>query len=138
MSKNELQVLPVEVADLKMEVDQWREARGKLGPMPEELWACATELARRYGVRVVSLPLGLDASRLKKRVVESGREARVPLEEKILATPFIELTCPPPMAVPRHVVEMERRDGGRMTIRLEAAGAAELEVLTRLFWSSGR
>jgi hypothetical protein len=108
-------------------MELWREAHGGPGSrIPKALWDEAVGVAREEGVSAASRALRLDYIRLRDRVaVAEGHSQK---------QGFVELEMGQFWGSGRTVVEFERRDGARM--RVETAAGADLEGLTRVFWSS--
>ena len=106
-------------------MELWRKVHGGPGSrIPKALWDEAVGVAREEGVSAASRALRLDYIRLRDRVaVAEGHSQK---------QGFVELGQF--FGSGRTVVEFERRDGARM--RVETAGGADLESLTRAFWSS--
>lgn len=117
-----------DVAEVAAHIDQWRRTRGKLGPMPEELWARAVHLARKHGVGATARALGLDGGKLSRLMRAEAEPSAAPSFVEVSWAPSVGWGC---------VVEMARRDGAKMTVRLATVGA-ELGALTELFWGAGR
>jgi hypothetical protein len=111
----------VQLTALRQRVEQWRADR-PTREMPEELWSRAAELSATRGIHAVARALGLNSERLRRRAA-GGLEQR---EREGAAATFLEV---PLVAKPvESVVELSRRDGARMTIRVGQA----LEVVELL------
>ena len=57
-------------------IEHWRETGGRLGRMPEPLWAAAMALAREHGVYATAQGLGLSYNSLGARVEGRGPKHR--------------------------------------------------------------
>jgi hypothetical protein len=118
-----------QLQEVRRRIDAWRWTRLKRSPMPEELWAQATKLARRLGVWRVTRDLGLCYESLKRRAEEGGgREPR--------ATRFIEMRGADllaPSSSDGIVVELSAADGTRMTVRLGLGAIVDLPALVGTF-----
>ncbi len=54
--------------------DQWRATRLKLGKTPEELWEAAIALHPEYSIYKIAETLGLNHSKVKKRIINSSEQ----------------------------------------------------------------
>jgi hypothetical protein len=88
MNKGVRQV-PEELKLLHERVEQWRQTRQRLGPMPEELWQEAARMAEKHRPSLVAGFLGLGYVALKNRMVNESQQK----DERIAAdsVQFIEL-----------------------------------------------
>jgi hypothetical protein len=119
-SKN--RVTTVEQVGARLE--EWRRSRQKGAAIPDELWAAASELARKNGVTRTATALGLDGGKLKRRMMAADGV------EKRAATPsFMELIAPEVAAVAQCAIELQGRRG-RIRIELKAK-AADLASFSR-------
>ena len=103
------------------EIQDWRRNRGKLGPMPAELWADAVSLARELGVARVAGKLKMNHGALSNRVDPS--RVRTPRREKETAlSKFVEFkpSAPAPAPVEKlsTVIELTSVSGERLTVRV--------------------
>jgi hypothetical protein len=57
-----------EFLDLRARLAEWRKNHPRRSPLPEEMWATAVELARRYGLYRMSRALPIDCTNLRKRL----------------------------------------------------------------------
>lgn len=64
--------IPEPIVQLQRQLDQFRSTRPHRTKLPDALWEGAAELARQHGVYPVAHPLGLDYTKLKKRLRGSG------------------------------------------------------------------
>ena len=114
---------------LRRRIDVWRWTRLKRSPMPEELWAQATRLARRSSVWQVARDLRLCYESLKRRVEEGG--VRQPRTAR-----FVEMRGADLMGQPSNegvVVELSAVDGTRMTVRLGRGAELDMPALVGAF-----
>ncbi len=58
MGRHVREPLPVEVDEVRANVERWRQQRKCLGPMPEKLWAETVELASRFGMNPIATTSG--------------------------------------------------------------------------------
>ena len=77
--------------------EAWRRTRpGKL-PIPEPLWAAATQLARSHGVCQTAQVLRLEYKKLKQ-LTEGERVSKRVSRRRAPAAAFMELVAPQPIA----------------------------------------
>ena len=128
---------------LSRRIEQWR-AAGRPGKrMPAALWDDAVGVARAQGCYRVARVLGLNYASLRARVEGAGARTRDAMaaagqrqETRSAATPtFAEVDLGAVLggALAGATVEVARRDGARMQIRLAGAGAAQAAVLLAAF-----
>ena len=132
------------LAQLWRRIERWR-AAGRPGKrMPKALWDDAVGLVPERGCHCVASALGLNYASLRERVGGAGvrtRGARAAGGKRrddraeSTATAFAELDLGAVFggALPGAAVEVARRDGARMQIRLAGAGAAQAAVLLAAF-----
>lgn len=120
--------IPAPVLGLRRRLELWRRSRPKLGPIPDEVWRDAVQLARAHGINLVARALRLEYYALKRHVEASGTSGKA----SHAARAFIEVTMPPPPVVAEYLVEMERPDGGRMRVRLTNQDG--VVALSESFW----
>jgi hypothetical protein len=141
---SELPDIPHNMRRLYRRFGQWRSAHTGRLPIPERLWAAATELARENGVSLTANALRLDYGRLKQRVEAAvpappGRvaEARAAAPRRARSRPqpptFVELLAPRPGGSPECRVELEG-PRGRMRVEFKGVAPAELVALSRALW----
>ena len=114
---------------VRQRFENWRQIRKPCTPIPEDLWACAVELAQAYGVSRTAQMLRLNYAALKQRL-----EASAPIGSAVPpAQPaFVELI--PTMA--ECTVELERPGEAIIRIALKSARLPDLEALARTFWGT--
>ncbi len=136
--------IPHNMRRLYRRFQRWRSARTGRFPIPERLWAAATELAREHGVSPTANVLRLDYGRLKQRVkaavpVAKGRVAktRAAVSRRTRSRPrpptFVELLAPRPGSSQECRVELEG-PRGRMRVEFKGLATAELVALSRALW----
>ena len=116
-------------------IEVWRRTRLKRSPMPEEIWAEATQLARRLGVWRVTSALGLCYESLRRRVEEKSTRIRAS------APRFVEMRVADLAGVARHdgvVMELWATDGTRMTVRLCEGVPVDMTALVAAFRRRGK
>jgi hypothetical protein len=128
--------IPAELLELKARFETWRANRKYVRePIPDELWAAAADLGRRYPPSLVGRVLKLDPSRLKKLLIK--RSARPPVRKKPqaaffqLPTEFVLPEVGSPL--PQHPVgcrlQIERPDGSRLTLTLPSLDLVSISRL---------
>jgi len=124
--------LPAKVAEVREQLESWRQTRQKRSPIPAPLWEAAAALAREHGLHRVAKALGLNYPDLKRRL-----EAAPPpdLPEKIAPPTFVEMACVGSAAPAPCVIEVENRAGVRMRISLSEPSGADLAALIEAFGS---
>jgi hypothetical protein len=125
--------LPEPIVELQRQLDQFRGTRPHRTKLPEALWEAAVELARQHGVYSVAHPLGLDYTKLKKRL-----DGDPGLREKASAPAFVELIASCPAAVSEYLVEFESTIGSKIRIRWKGSAAPDWAVLLRAWRESER
>lgn len=108
------------IEHLQGRIATWRGSSHKSRSMPEDLWCEASALAEEYGIYKVSKALNLNYRSLKERV-EAEPPVSLPEPSSDDSAAFIELPgtslfCKPSPLVT--VLELDRADGSRLTIRL--------------------
>jgi hypothetical protein len=132
--------LALDIEALRHELDQFRETRERQGPLPEELWRRATELARRHGVTRVAHNLRLHYTKLKERV-EAGERPVSPGVVVPAETTFVELTGTSALDDGRAeevVVEVSGADDSAMSIHVPATVPLDVAGLVEAFFGRGR
>lgn len=107
----------------------WRETKPyNSSPIPEKLWQEAIELTGSYSIHEICKALHLDFNHLKRRVQESN--ALAPADQ---GAGFVELSLAMPSQSCECLIEVERSDGTRLSIK----GAVDSHLLNLLkaFWS---
>ena len=121
--------LPPDLGQGQRRFQAWRKERKPGGRIPQPLWAMAIRLAKIHGVSRTSAALGLDYYSLKKRaeVVAAPTQSSGPA--------FLELT--PAVMVPRQCrLELDNGSGAILRVQLVGYDAADVEALSRSFWSA--
>jgi hypothetical protein len=116
--------IPESVAQLQRQLEQFRSAQPGRTKLPESLWQAAVELARQHGVYPVAHPLGLDYTRLKKRLGGSPT-----LRRKATKPAFVELVAPSRGPLEEWAIEFESPGGSKMRIQWKAAAPPDWTTL---------
>ena len=128
MSRNRSPRAP-SIEEVQSRFEQWRQSRQGKVPIPDELWAAASAVARRDGVNRTAAALHLDGGKLKRRMGATAdamsRKARPPA--------FVELTSLAGSGLPEYTLELEGPNG-KLRIHCKVATAADLAALSRALW----
>lgn len=106
---------PAQVEELAERIEHWRKTRAKRGPMPQELWSAAVDLAKTHGVGAISRWLKLDYYSLKRRLC--GGPPRQAADPKDAETAFVELRVADEAVDDGRAIEFIGADGAMMTVR---------------------
>jgi hypothetical protein len=137
---SELPDIPPNMRRLYWRFERWRSAHTGRLPIPERLWAAATELAREHGVFPTAKALRLEYGKLKQRVEAAvpAAKARAVVSRRTRSRPqpptFVELLAPRPGGSPECRVELEG-PRGRMRVDFKGIATAELVALGRALWN---
>ena len=144
MGKRNIDPLPKEVDQLKLQVQEWRRSKTRSSCMPREIWDAAIRLAKRFGVCRISRAVGLDYGWLRKK---AGQLEAQPSD--VLPT-FLELPVGIVVAEPLSqergsdlevgclldsgpMIDISTPDGARMRIRLEAGRSLDAAGIVAAF-----
>lgn len=117
------------IEPVQRELEAWRRSRKHRDRIPETLWKSMAQLAGSYGVSRVSQALRVEYPALKRRVhVAAPGKAASP------GPSFVEVQMAAPASLPGCVVELEKRSGEKMTLRLGQNAGADLVALVETFW----
>lgn len=150
MGKHGKGQLPGEVEQLRDQLQEWRQARERPGPLPSEIWDAAVALALEFGVCRISRAVGLDYSWLRRKVSKAMEEGR-PADPTFLELPA-GLVMPTPQvareagspAIGRWpmtsgpVIEVSSPDGAQMRVCLELGKPVDVANLVAAFLGRGR
>jgi hypothetical protein len=128
----------IKLSDVAQAFEQWRAEKVGKKPLPEALWAQATEAAREHGTTRTAQLLRLNHSALKRRLAadRGGKKAESAL---VPAQTFVELPsgasagwpCPPREAT----LEVEDAAGFRLRLVLRGLEPREVAAAARELWS---
>jgi len=154
---SQLSNIPPNMQRLYRRFARWRSAHTGRLPIPERLWAAATELARQHGVFATAKALHLEYGKLKQlteatfpalkgwvgkastavRQAQGGMRRRTKVPRRTRSRPrppaFVELLAPRPGSSPECRVELEG-PRGRMRVEFKGIATAELVALSRALW----
>jgi hypothetical protein len=123
--------LPADLLRGRDRFQAWRSRRPTVGSrIPPSLWRLAVRLVQTYGISRTATVLGLNYHRLQKHV-----EAAVRTQPPSSEPAFVELPAP---ALFGKQCQFELANGTGATMRVQLVGydAADVEALSRSFWSS--
>ena len=135
MSKAKTSKIPGDIARLRQRIERWRRTRRKRSPMPEELWQAAARAAQVHGVWPVARDLGVAYATLKDRATRKPSTKRRKGKSEDTGE-FVELSAAQLLgANPKAaVVELQTKDGLRITIRYEDGGQLDVSGLLAAFY----
>ena len=122
-----------QVAAVRRRIEQWRRAREKRSPMPEQLWGAAASLARGHGVYPIARALRVSYETLRRRVgpvTNEGREGPSGVDFVALDGAQLLGSVPPAGSV----VELADAAGARVVIRLPPGQVLDVLGLSVAFW----
>lgn len=125
--------IPELIVQLQRQLEQFRGSHLHRTRLPESLWRSAVELARQHGLYLVTHPLRLDYTQLKKRL---GEVATVSMNAT--APAFVELIASHPAAMAECVIEFESSIGGKMRIQWKGSSAPDWPSLLRAWREAER
>ena len=121
--------LPADLLQARSRFQAWR-GRRKVGErIPQSLWTLAVRLAKAHGVSRTAAVLGLDYYSVQKRAEAAATPPRSDRPA------FVELT-PPVLVAKQCRLEFDNGSGATMRVQLVGYDAADVEALSRSFWSS--
>jgi hypothetical protein len=121
---------PVGMRRLCRRFERWRKGYTARLPIPDALWAAATEAAREHGMFRTAEVLHLDYGKLK-RMAEGLSAAR----PTMAPTSFLELVPPQAVGLAECLVELEA-PRGKMRILWKGTTPPDLAGLSRVLWES--
>lgn len=147
MGQPDLEGALTKIDKLRGRIERWRETRKKRSPMPERLWAEATELGQMHGVYRISQDLSVNYDSLRARVERSGpvsskgpkkrRRTRKTVDSG--QPKFVELQTIPALDASEAmgaVVEVQDATGSKLTIRLGPASTVDVCSILASFQAS--
>jgi hypothetical protein len=117
------------IESVQTRFDHWRKTRRKREAIPEDLWAAAVALAETHSICHIGRRLRLNTNSLKQRI---NRPIPAPPQDVIKSSSFIEIPFIPTGQTAHCQVDIQRKDGSRMQIRMPQA-ELELTTLVRAF-----
>jgi hypothetical protein len=131
MGASKRRELPKDLLQGRSRFQAWRRSRPKArSRIPPSLWRLAVQLVKTHGISRTATALGLDYYRLKKQV-ETAASSQPPSSEPA----FVEL--PSPVLLGKQCLfVVDNGAGAIMRVQLVGYDAADVEALSRSFWSS--
>lgn len=133
MSKRAQYEVPTGLKEAAERFEEWRCSHSGRRPIPETLWALATQLAQQHGIFRTAQVLRLDYTKLKRQMQPTETAAKA---APALPTAFIELVTPAPQQTCACTIEVEG-PRGRMRIEWKSSAAPDLAGLSRMLWEPG-
>ena len=124
-------------SDLKAAIkrfEEWRATRTGRSRVPESLWSLAVSVAKLHGIWRVAKALRVNYEGLKRRV--TAKKSPTPKEESF--SPFVELDLSRSFPPKECIIELEERDGPKMTIHLKGTDSIDVIGLSKSFFGRGR
>ena len=129
MAGRQRRELPRDLARAAERFMQWRRSRVLGERIPEPLWNCAVDLARRHGVSRTATALRVGFYELQKHVATSHKGAPA-------ASPVAFVELPHAGSAGECVIEFESVSGSRMRVQFQGE-LPDLVALGRCFWDAG-
>jgi hypothetical protein len=117
-----------DIQPVRQRLEQWRQNRRPGDRIPEELWQAMGKLARVHGVNRVADALRVQYCALRDRV-EATLSSKPRADADFIEIPVSNV----PSADSGCVVELQDRDGSRLTLRLPALTAADAATLIQAY-----
>jgi hypothetical protein len=133
MSKRAPYEVPTGLKEGQQRFTEWRSSHSGRRPIPEPLWALATQLARQHGILRTAQVLRLDYTKLKRQM-QAAEAAAAPVSA--LPAAFVELVAPASQQMCACTIEVEG-PRGRMRIEWKSSAPPDLAGLSRMLWESG-
>jgi hypothetical protein len=125
MGRKQIEELPAEVAQVRVQLDEWRANRQQGRRIPEELWAAAVRAARRHGLNRVSRELGLDYYHLKKRSGLGREKAGGSGTDEQVFVELASVAASVSAANGGCVVELEKGNGAKLRVCVSDAATVD-------------
>ena len=124
--------IPAALKEAQERFAEWRNSHTGRRPIPEPLWAMASELAGQNGVFRTAQVLRLDYTKLKQRTEAASPAGKRPVPPAA----FVELMAPASPKICECIIEVEG-PRGRMRIEWKGPAAPDLAGLSRMLWEPG-
>lgn len=129
MNATQQRALPEDLQRARSQFQAWRKQRQPGSRIPLSLWQLAVRLVRTHGLSPTATALGLDYYSLKKQVAAAA-DPTPPSRPA-----FVEL--PVPLVAGKQArFELDNGTGATLRVHLVGYDTADLEALTRHFWSA--
>lgn len=133
MSKRAEYEVPTGLKEGQQRFAEWRSSHSGRRPIPEPLWALATQLALQHGIFRTAQVLRLDYTKLKRQMQPAAPVAK---PAPALPTAFVELVAPGSRQACECTIEVEG-PRGRMRIEWKSSAPPDLAGLSRMLWEPG-
>ena len=131
------QTRAITLAEVRSRFAAWRKKRkNSRSAIPEELWSAAVMLCMENSVHKISRGLRLNHTELKKRVGSCG--SSLTCSAMPAAQDFIAINIPRMDDGAAVIVEMEHRNGNRMTMHFKVQADLDLQAFAKSFWDGKR
>jgi hypothetical protein len=120
------------IARVQPALRAWRQRRKHREPIPEHLWRAMVRLARRYGLSPVAQVLRVNYTGLKHHLMASSAP-QAPRTDA-LAAEFVEVPITACPGGPQWVIELEDREGWKLTLRLAQTDSPGALALAQGLW----
>ena len=114
--------------------EEWRATRTGRSRVPESLWSLAVSVAKTHGVWRVAKALRVNYEGLKRRVAAK----KIPPPKEDSFSPFVELDLSRSFHPKECTIELEERDGPKMTIHLKGTDSIDVIGLSKSFFGRSR
>lgn len=121
----------IAIARVHPELTAWRRRRKAREPIPKPLWRAMVSLARRYGLSPVAQALKVNYTALKQHLLAS---ANAPGPGSGPTPRFVEVPLTAWPNSSQCVIELEDRDGSKLTLRLAQTDGAAALALAQGLW----
>lgn len=129
MNKKQGGEIPEDLERVSGQFEDWRAQRRHGQRIPKELWGAAVKAARRHGLNMVSVELGLDYSCLKRRL-EGGAKRQPP---EACGELFVEVDPGNSNQTRDCVVELEKGNGAKLRVCVRDAATVDWCQLKEAF-----
>ncbi|MBW8004130.1 MAG: transposase family protein [Planctomycetes bacterium] len=137
--------LPAErrtLTEVEKQFRSWRSSRKRGSRIPQRLWQAAAELSEQHPISDIALTLGLDYTRLRRRV-EPLPSLRTQLASDEVrpgraGVRFVEVGMVPGRGTGECSVEAEDGRGKKLKMHLKGASCAEAVEIAKALWGIGR
>ena len=128
--------LEVGLARVQRALTDWRQRRRHREAIPENLWQRIVPLAQAHGVSPVARALGVNYTTLKERTVAGANGVILQGEKRTDGFIEVPVATPGPWSTSSQwTIELEDRQGAKLTLRLAQAESTTALTLAQGLWS---
>ena len=128
--------LEVGLAPVQSALADWRLRRRHREAIPENLWQKIVPLAQAHGISPVARALGVNYMTLKKRTVVGAAGVNLEVEKRTDGFIEVPVATPGPWSTSSQcTIELEDRQGAKLTLRLAQAASTTALALAQGLWS---